>query len=50
MTSTFAGVAPVHTIDGLVISEARGPMVEKLQMLYQDLVKRDIASRSKAVT
>jgi branched-chain amino acid aminotransferase len=47
VTGTFAGVAPVHTIDGRVIHEARGPMVEKLQMLYQDLVKLDIAKRNK---
>lgn len=47
VTGTFAGVAPVHTIDGRIIREARGPMVEKIQMLYQDLVKRDIELRRK---
>ncbi|MGH8052072.1 MAG: aminotransferase class IV [Arenimonas sp.] len=47
VTGTFAGVAPVHTIDGRIISEARGPMVERLQSLYQELVKRDVSSRSK---
>jgi len=36
----------VHTIDGRAIGEARrGPMVEKLQSLYQALVARDIAGR-----
>ncbi len=50
VTGTFAGVAPVHTIDGRVIREARGPMVVKIQMLYQDLVKRDIALRSTSGT
>ena len=49
VTGTFAGVVPVHTIDGRRIGEhgkPRGPMVERLQALYQDLVARDVASRS----
>src|SRR5687768_1006331 len=49
VTGTFAGVVPVHTIDGRKIGEresARGPMVERLQTLYQDLVARDVASRT----
>lgn len=50
VTGTFAGVAPVHTIDGRVIRDGRGPMVEKLQLLYQDLVKRDISQRGEANT
>ncbi len=45
VTGTFAGVAPVHTIDGRVISDVRGPMVEKLQALYLDLVQRDCLCR-----
>ena len=53
VTGTFAGVVPVHTIDGRRIGEragpdqgaARGPMVERLQALYQDLVARDAAAR-----
>lgn len=47
VTGTFAGVAPVHTIDGRVIRDGRGPMVEKLQTLYRELVKRDISERGK---
>lgn len=43
VTGTFAGVCPVHTIDGRRISESRGPMVERLQSLYKDLVEQDIA-------
>jgi branched-chain amino acid aminotransferase len=43
VTGTFAGVCPVHTIDGRNISEGRGPMVERLQSLYKALVERDIA-------
>ena len=41
----------VHTIDGRKISEGdkpRGPMVERLQALYQALVARDVARRTKA--
>ena len=49
VTGTFAGVVPVHTIDGRQIRDAgstRGPMVERLQALYQALVARDVAYRS----
>ena len=54
VTGTFAGVVPVHTIDGRKIGDgdkprgrnARGPIVERLQALYQDLVARDAASRT----
>ena len=46
VTGTFAGVVPVHTIDGRTIGAGRrGPMVERLQSLYRDLVARDIAAR-----
>jgi branched-chain amino acid aminotransferase len=46
VTGTFAGVVPVHTIDGRTIGAGRrGPMVERLQSLYRELVSRDIAVR-----
>ena len=46
MTGTFAGVVPVHTVDGRTIGTGRrGPMVERLQSLYRELVARDVASR-----
>jgi branched-chain amino acid aminotransferase len=45
VTGTFAGVAPVVEIDGRRISERRGPMVERLQTLYRELIARDVASR-----
>ncbi len=46
VTGTFAGVVPVHTVDGRTIgSGTRGPMVERLQGLYQALVARDVAAR-----
>jgi branched-chain amino acid aminotransferase len=46
VTGTFAGVVPVHTIDGRTIGEGRrGPMVERLQSLYKALVARDTHAR-----
>jgi len=37
----------VHTVDGRRIgSGRRGPMVSRLQVLYADLVRRDVASRT----
>jgi branched-chain amino acid aminotransferase len=58
VTGTFAGVVPVHTIDGRRIgdraasegSSARGPMVERLQVLYRDLVAREVASATARTT
>lgn len=47
VTGTFAGVAPVSIIDGREISRGRGPMVERLQRLYADLVTRDVAARAR---
>ncbi|NUR08553.1 MAG: aminotransferase class IV [Nocardioidaceae bacterium] len=46
VTGTFAGVVPVRSVDGRTIgSGARGPMVERLQSLYVDLVDADVAER-----
>ncbi|HET6877509.1 MAG TPA: aminotransferase class IV [Jatrophihabitans sp.] len=46
VTGTFAGLVPVHTVDGRRIgSGRRGPMVERLQGLYQQLVRADVAGR-----
>ncbi|WP_409432531.1 aminotransferase class IV [Litorimonas sp. RW-G-Af-16] len=43
-TGTFAGLAPVGTIDGRQIGTGeRGPMVERLQNLYLDLIHADTA-------
>lgn len=42
VTGTFAGLAPVREIDGRTIGDgARGPLVEKLQQLYLDLLERE---------
>jgi len=45
VTGTFAGVVPVRNIDGRHISEARGPMVERLQALYKERIEADVAGR-----
>ena len=48
-TGTYAGVVPVRELDGRVFGEGRrGPMVERLQALYQDFVRRDVAAREQA--
>jgi branched-chain amino acid aminotransferase len=47
VTGTFAGVVPAHTIDGRVLTQGRGPMVERLQTLYRSLIERDVAGRSR---
>lgn len=42
-TGTFAGLAPVGEIDGRVIGTGkRGPVTERLQGLYLDLIHRDV--------
>ena len=48
VTGTFAGIAPAVEIDGRHISEGRGPMVERLQGLYLQLIERDVAGRTRA--
>jgi branched-chain amino acid aminotransferase len=46
VTGTFAGVVPVRAIDGRTIGDGRrGPMVERLQGLYRELVDDDVAAR-----
>ena len=42
VTGTFAGLAPVREIDGRIIGDGeRGPMVEKLQQLYLELLEQE---------
>jgi branched-chain amino acid aminotransferase len=44
VTGTFAGLAPVREIDGRVIGDGeRGPMVERLQRLYLELLEQECA-------
>jgi len=46
VTGTFAGVVPVRSVDGRTIGDGRrGPVVERLQGLYRDLVDADVAGR-----
>ena len=49
-TGTFAGLAPVRSIDGRIIGDGSpalpGLMVTRLQALYRDLIARDIAMRA----
>ena len=41
-TGTFAGVAPVTEVDGRVLGDGqRGPMVERIQRLYLDLLETE---------
>jgi branched-chain amino acid aminotransferase len=47
VTGTFAGVVPVRELDGRTFGDGRrGPMVERLQALYQQLVRREVAATS----
>jgi branched-chain amino acid aminotransferase len=47
VTGTFAGVVPVRSVDGRTIGDGgRGPMVERLQALYGELVDADAAARA----
>jgi branched-chain amino acid aminotransferase len=43
VTGTFAGVVPVRTVDRRHLGEGRGPMTERLQVLYKALVEADVA-------
>ena len=47
VTGTFAGVVPVTEVDGRVLTEGRGPMVERLQQLYSERLALDTAARSR---
>jgi branched-chain amino acid aminotransferase len=47
VTGTFAGVAPVTSVDGRTIGPgARGPVTARLQLLYQELIARDCATQT----
>ena len=46
VTGTFAGVVPVRSVDGRTIgSGGRGPVVERLQGMYAELVTADVRGR-----
>lgn len=47
VTGTFAGLAPVRSIDGRVLGEdLPGQMVRRLQALYRELLLADVAARA----
>ena len=43
VTGAFAGLAPVTEVDGRVLSDGRGPMVERLQGLYLNMLEDECA-------
>ena len=43
VTGTFAGVVPVREVDGRVLGEGCGPMVQRLQALYRAHIEEEIA-------
>jgi branched-chain amino acid aminotransferase len=47
VTGTFAGVVPVTGIDGRTLTDARGPMVARLQGLYRALIEADVTARGR---
>jgi branched-chain amino acid aminotransferase len=47
VTGTFAGVVPVRSVDGRVLTDGRGPMVERLQGLYRTHIAADVAARGR---
>jgi branched-chain amino acid aminotransferase len=47
VTGTFAGVVPVREIDGRVLTDSRGPMVDRLQQLYRARLDADVAAQAR---
>ena len=41
VTGTFAGVVPATEVDGRVLTDGRGPMVEQLQKLYRKRLEEE---------
>lgn len=41
VTGTFAGIAPVSSVDGRILTKGRGPVVERLQNLYLARIERE---------
>jgi branched-chain amino acid aminotransferase len=38
---------PVREVDGRKLTDGRGPMVERLQKLYAERMKRDVAEQKR---
>ena len=50
VTGTFAGLTPVRSVDGRTLESANPagrPMLVRLQQLYRELVKNDVAKRTR---
>jgi branched-chain amino acid aminotransferase len=48
VTGTYAGITPVRAVDGRTIGGGRrGPITERLQKLYRELVETDVQARAK---
>jgi branched-chain amino acid aminotransferase len=46
VTGTLPGIVPVRSVDGRPIGDGRrGPIVERLQKLYRELLEADVAAR-----
>jgi branched-subunit amino acid aminotransferase/4-amino-4-deoxychorismate lyase len=44
VTGTFAGLIPVREVDGRVVgSGERGPLTQRLQQMYLELMEEDVA-------
>ncbi len=51
VTGTFAGVTPVFDIDGRQVGDGRrGPMVDRLQSLYRELLHAESARHTQSTT
>lgn len=44
ITGTFAGVVPATEVDGRILTEGRGSMVERLQRLYKEMIEKDVTA------
>ena len=47
VTGTFAGLVPVRSVDGRVLTAGRGPTTERLQGLYKALVEADVSAAAR---
>ena len=47
VTGTYAGITPVRAVDGRPIGDGRrGPITERLQALYRELIDIDVQARA----
>lgn len=44
VTGTFAGVVPATEVDGRILTEGRGAMVNRLQGLYKAMIEKDVTA------